>query len=442
MSKTFHPLLLLLTCALFGGCTRPTDFVVDLSGEWEVRLDSPEAEPQVIQLPGITDMAGIDTADTLQPRLEEPQGQQREAYYTRLFEVKKKMADKPLELIFERVLWKSTILIDGQPVEALDYTNESLVTPHRYALPRGLAAGQHIIQVCVASQAQWNGIMGMMELRALPEVSIDRMEVYPDASLRHLDVVLTVTNHTSEFQNAYLMLITSPRGQASEMWPSSPVQETLEPGTTTLTMSCNLPARTPRWSEAHPDLLCVGASLETKEGITETVVNVGLRQIETRDGKLFVNDEPVTLRGSHDHFSSHTIYSTTDKAGWTKVFEDAKEQGLNHLSFRSWCPPDAAFEVADEMGFYLGVELPVWSTNTGSASAAYDYLLHEYENIIRTYGNHPSFCMLSVGDESLYDIDFLNAFVADMKVRDPRHLYSLYNTRIEVKHQGATSIYE
>ena len=58
-------LLLLLATSLLISCTRPSDFVVDLSGEWEVRLDSPDAAPQSIQLPGTTDMAGIGTADTL-----------------------------------------------------------------------------------------------------------------------------------------------------------------------------------------------------------------------------------------------------------------------------------------------------------------------------------------------------------------------------------------
>ena len=119
MSKLL--LSLLLATSLLISCTRPEDFVVDLSGEWEVRLDSPDAAPQSIQLPGTTDMAGIGTADTLQPRLEKPQVLRLtrrhsfvgEAYYTRSFEVKKKMADKPLELVLERVLWKSTVLIDG-----------------------------------------------------------------------------------------------------------------------------------------------------------------------------------------------------------------------------------------------------------------------------------------------------------------------------------------
>ena len=453
-----------LLAALLAACSGPTDNIIDLSGEWQVRLDSPEAEAQPIQLPGTTDIAGIGIADTLQPRLEKPQVLRLtrrhsfvgEAFYTRQFDVPERLAGRPLELFLERVLWKSTVLIDNQPVEALDFTDESLVTPHRYVLPKGLAAGAHTIQVAVdnrkqydisvdelchsytdATQVKWNGILGKIELRALPDVSIDRMEVYPDPTLRHLDVVVTVTNHTSELLDAILVIITSPKDRVADMWPSSPIEDTLTPGTTTLTVRCNLPSYAPRWSEAHPDLLYVSASLETKAGIEDKNVEVGLRQLSTRDGKLLVNDEPVLLRGTLECcIFPLTGCPPTDKEGWQNVFGAAREWGLNHLRFHSWCPPDAAFQVADEMGFYLGVELPIWATNLGSDSTVYAFLQHEYESVIRNYGNHPSFCMLSVGNELQYDFNFLNAFVAGMKVRDPRHLYTTTSFTFENGHGG------
>lgn len=43
------------------------------------------------------------------------------------------------------------------------------------------------------------------------------------------------------------------------------------------------------------------------------------------------------------------------------LFGTARDYGLNHIRFHSWCPPKAAFEVADEMEFYLQVELPLWA---------------------------------------------------------------------------------
>ena len=63
-------------------------------------------------------------------------------------------------------------------------------------------------------------------------------------------------------------------------------------------------------------------------------------------------------------------------------------------------------------------------------------LRHEYESIVRNYGNHPSLCLLSVGNELQYDFDFLNAFVAEMKVRDPRHLYTTTSFTFEKGHGG------
>mgnify|MGYP001294451382 CR=1 FL=1 len=45
-----------------------------------------------------------------------------------------------------------------------------------------------------------------------------------------------------------------------------------------------------------------------------------------------------------------------DEAGWEKVFSAARDYGMNHLRFHSWCPPEAAFNVADRMGFYIQVE--------------------------------------------------------------------------------------
>ena len=56
------------------------------------------------------------------------------------------------------------------------------------------------------------------------------------------------------------------------------------------------------------------------------------------------------------HFPTYLSTPPTDEAGWEKVFSTAKEYGLNHLRFHSWCPPEAAFKVADKKGFYLQVE--------------------------------------------------------------------------------------
>lgn len=124
----------------------------------------------------------------------------------------------------------------------------------------------------------------------------------------------------------------------------------------------------------------------------------------------------------------------TDEAGWEKVFSTAKAWGLNHLRFHSYCPPEAAFKVADRMGFYLQVELPNWSLTVGKDTATNRFLYQEFDRIIAAYGNHPSFCMLSAGNELQPDFQFLNNFVRYMKQQDNRHLYATTTFTFEQGH--------
>ena len=111
-----------------------------------------------------------------------------------------------------------------------------------------------------------------------------------------------------------------------------------------------------------------------------------------------------------------------DKESWKKVYGTAREWGLNHLRFHSWCPPEAAFQVADSMGFYLQVELPLWDS-FGKENV--EYLQEEADRILAEYGNHPSFCFFSMGNELEGDYLLLQQFMSDLKKKDPRHLYTL-----------------
>ena len=83
--------------------------------------------------------------------------------------------------------------------------------------------------------------------------------------------------------------------------------------------------------------------------------------------------------------------------GWLRVFRIAKTYGINHYRFHSWCPPEAAFQAADQLGIYLQPELPNWK-EFGDPEHD-DFLKAEGERILRYFGNHPSFVMLSLGNE-------------------------------------------
>jgi beta-galactosidase/beta-glucuronidase len=81
------------------------------------------------------------------------------------------------------------------------------------------------------------------------------------------------------------------------------------------------------------------------------------------DGRHFtINGQKTFLRGTVECcIFPETAHPPMDEAKWEKVFSTARSYGLNHFRFHSWCPPEAAFRVADRYGFYLQVELPNWS---------------------------------------------------------------------------------
>jgi hypothetical protein len=113
-----------------------------------------------------------------------------------------------------------------------------------------------------------------------------------------------------------------------------------------------------------------------------------------------------------------------DRRAWMQLFTKAKDFGLNSFRFHSWCPPAAAFEAADEIGFYLQVELPHWSLKVGADTASFGFLRTEAYRILEQYGNHPSFLLFSMGNELEGDFKLLNDLVHDLKAKDRRHLYT------------------
>ena len=119
MCKTKY-LITALAIAMTGYCRADVPPTLDLSGQWQVSLDSMETF-QPIRLPGTTDIAGLGVKNTLQPELAKPQVLHLTrkhsfvgaAWYRRTFSVGKEMAGRPLTLLLERIIWQSQVWIDG-----------------------------------------------------------------------------------------------------------------------------------------------------------------------------------------------------------------------------------------------------------------------------------------------------------------------------------------
>lgn len=443
---------------------------IDLSGNWGIALDSADkgikehwytkSFSDDIQLPGTTDGAGMGVSCQLAPRLEKSQllhltrkhSYIGAAWYNREITIPKEMANRPLNLFLERVMWKSRLWIDGKEV---DMPQESLTTPHQYSITGGLSAGKHILTLCIDNRKQhdisvkdlahaytndtqimWNGVLGKMELAVVPKVNIRHVAVYPDIKNKRIKVIAEVKKSGRKPVKAELELqVTQPENLFTLEKKQFPV--ILNEGTQTLEYDYPMGGDVKLWDEFSPELYTLFLTCRSGKETVSKEATFGMREIKGTHGVLSVNGNRVFLRGTLEC----CIFPLTGtppmtEEGWTKVFSVAKEWGLNHLRFHSWCPPEAAFRVADKMGFYVQVELPLWSLNVGEDEKTNQFLYQEFDRIIREYGNHPSFCLMSIGNELQSDFNFLNVMVKYMKEQDNRHLYTTTTFTFEKGHGG------
>lgn len=444
--------------------------MLDLSGNWGIALDSLEMGVKEqwytksfsdrLRLPGTTDLAGMGVPGSLAPKLEKPQllhltrkhSYVGAAWYTREITIPKEMANRPLNLFLERVMWKSRLWIDGKEVAM---PQESLTTPHQFRIVDGLAAGKHILTLCIDNRKQhdisvkdlahaytndtqimWNGVLGRMELSVVPRVDIHHIAVYPDIKNKRIKVIAEITNIGKKPVKSELELqVTQPENHFS--LEKKQAQVTLHEGKQTLEYDYPMGEDVKLWDEFSPDMYTLSLTCRSGKETVSKETAFGMREIKGSQGILSVNGNRVFLRGTLEC----CIFPLTGtppmtEEGWTKVFSVAKEWGLNHLRFHSWCPPQAAFKVADKMGFYVQVELPLWSLTVGEDEKTNQFLYQEFDHIIREYGNHPSFCLMSIGNELQPDFRFLNSMAKYMKEQDNRRLYTTTTFTFEKGHGG------
>jgi hypothetical protein len=116
----------------------------------------------------------------------------------------------------------------------------------------------------------------------------------------------------------------------------------------------------PRWwspDDPHLYTLHVRAGADTRE------LRFGIRTIETRDGYLLLNGEPLYLLAALDQdFYRETIYTPPSDDFLRDQFRKAKELGLNCLRCHIKVPDPRYLDLADEIGLLVWQEIPSWRT--------------------------------------------------------------------------------
>lgn len=363
------------------------------------------------------------------------------AWYQRELSVPSDWKNKRVTLYLERVHWASTVWVDDKLVEK----QRSLATSHDFDLTGFVRPGSHHTltvridnsalvdlgkwphSVSDETQTAWNGIVGKIELRPTPLVWVSDIQIFPDIKGKTAKVIVKIDNAVKKKGLVYLT-VKAESYNTSNIWQVLPLVKKIvvSEGQTSATIEYPMGNEIQLWDEFNPALYNLTINIQGKvKGyrVNDTAVtSFGMREISTK-GKYFeLNGKIIAIRGNvHDAEFPYNGYPNTDLKYWRDLWKLYKDWGVNSVRFHTWCPPEAAFIAADEVGLYLQVEDNDWSR---FKTAKQDSFAREESLLIfRKYGNHPCFTMLSLGNELTADSALLYNLIEFWKKTDNRHLY-------------------
>ncbi len=417
-----------------------TPETISLAGTWRFALDPEDvgvdeqwfdrALADRIHLPGTTDEnhKGTLNDERRTDRLSRVWYWKGPAWYQRRVTIPDAWRGRRITLLLERSKHTLTVLVDNARLPPV--------------------GPSHAVEE--RTQTNWNGIVGRLEIRATAPVWLEDVQVHPGVEKNRALLRAVIGNVTGEAASGRITVRCESHNVAA---PSTFEMQSFEAEATgresVALLTYDPGGEMPRWDEFQPALLRATLELEVEAGGVryrdQRSVDFGLREFTRERNRLVINGRKVFLRGKNDCcFFPLTGYPPMDKAGWLQVLSIARSWGLNHYRFHSWCPPEAAFQAADELGVYFQVELPNkrsgfevpeseeaathdidrLDVESGSSERTlYEYARREGELIFEAFGNHPSFVMFTLGNE-LGRNEAMFELVAHFKELDPRRLHA------------------
>ena len=405
-------------------------------------------------------------------------------WYQREVEIPAKWVGKHIEMSLERCMWESYVWVDG----AFQGSCNSLAAPHLYDLSKVMAPGRHRITIAVdnTNSAQsmsgtgvshslkgdedvnntmskffnqfdqpdgpikknndtkygiaghqlwsscWTGIIGRLELRASDSVRIASANAYPMVDQGSVRLKLLIENGAQVAKTVSVEVTCGPRNDNKSAVTAKWELKLAPVKRQTIEQVVKLAEPLQLWNEDTPNLYdaVIAIKLGGMDVLDTRTIRFGMRELGRKDNQFTVNGRTVFLRGEQDSLIFPlTVSPPMDVGSWRKIMSAMKNHGFNHLRFHTCCPPDAAFEAADETGIFMQVETPMVNTSEGSMTLAdpttTEFVSQELRRILDAYGNHPSLFAVAMGNEQGNKlVDFRVSLVKFGKEYDPRHFYS------------------
>lgn len=394
-----------------------TVMIFDLSGMW--KCDIEDGTDYEIKLPGTLDESAIghsDTEDndtdkgTILTRLTRKHTFEGTASFSKRIDIEIP-ARKRIFLECERARVLG-LKIDGRAVP--EFEESSLASRHVFEITNYYRKGSEITllsdnhydnmprrdityssMATDETQTNWNGILGHFRIRSEELIFAHSVRCYPYQSdgKKLLRVVVTANSDRNYCGN---IVLTS---EAFEGKEQISMRVNLIPGQNEIILD-DLVLREDAmlWDLDEGNLYKLRCGIDD---FSEKEISFGVRFWGEDDGRLSLNGRKIFLRSEANCGEfPETGYPPMYKENWLEIMSRYQSYGVNCVRFHSHCPPEAAFEAADELGILMQPELSNWNPeNAFETDESYEYYKRELKSEILMLANHPSFVMLTLGNE-------------------------------------------
>lgn len=181
------------------------------------------------------------------------------------------------------------------------------------------------------------------------------------------------------------------------------------------------------WEPGYPKLYDVSLRMLQPDCKDELSDYIGFRQIEAKEGQIYLNGRKIFLKGvscheeSVENGRSLTIYEIREN------FTLAKEMGCNYMRLAHYPHSRESARLADEMGLMLWEEIPVyWAIDFDNRETLED-ATNQLTELIKRDWNRASVIIWSIGNENA-DTDerlkFMSSLSATCRKLDPERMIS------------------
>ncbi len=365
-----------------------------------------------IRVPGECVMQGFDIEQNV------------EYYLKTAFTVPDDFAGYQVLLRFDRVYSYARIWVNGIYVR----DHHGGFTTWDCDITSNVTAGEKAV-LCVgvtdaAPEVSWGsgyakhnigGILGDVQLFAVPGTHIDRLEVETRfrGSFEKADLLLTAGMRFAGSKKVNLRLDLRPSGDPKPV-ASRRLKITPQRPLRTVVLPVD-PVKA--WDAEHPELYHLTVTvLENGMPLQKVTRRVGFREVKRRGRELLVNGRPVKLLGVNRHnvhpLSGRAITAEYDSLD-VRLF---KQANVNFIRTSHYPPTRAFLDACDRYGMYVEEESAVCFVNTwgnpigpGGPSFLPRYL-DQFAEMLRRDRHHPCVIMWSLGNESRWNDAFAATF--------------------------------